>query len=118
MTREEIFETLSNVYMTPQEHRAWKELYAKVTKYEDDKDVPYKEDMKYYEVENWANDNGYIVVTLKMFDKMMNAYKAMPKIREEIAEYKDDKIIHAERNEMIDIVLDIIDRYRAESEET
>ncbi len=35
----------------------------------------------------------------------------LDKIRAEIAEYKDDKIIHAERNEMIDIVLDIIDKY-------
>lgn len=33
-------------------------------------------------------------------------------IRAEIAEYKDDKVIHAERNEMIDIVLEIIDKYR------
>lgn len=40
----------------------------------------------------------------------------LDKIRAEIAEYKDDKIIHAERNEMIDIVLDIIDKYKAESE--
>ena len=32
------------------------------------------------------------------------------KIRAEIAAYKDDKIIHAERNEMIDIMLEIIDR--------
>ena len=38
-------------------------------------------------------------------------------IKAEIAEYKDDKIIHAEVNEMIDIVLEIIDKYRAESEE-
>jgi len=35
-------------------------------------------------------------------------------IRAEIVEYKDDKIIHAERNEMIDIVLEIIDRYKGE----
>lgn len=34
------------------------------------------------------------------------------RIRDEIAEYKDDKVIHAERNEMIDIVLEIIDKYR------
>ena len=33
-------------------------------------------------------------------------------LRAEISEYKDDKIIHYERNEMIDIVLGIIDRYR------
>ena len=32
-------------------------------------------------------------------------------IRAEIEEYKDDKIIHAECNEMIDIVLDIIDKH-------
>ena len=32
-------------------------------------------------------------------------------IRAEIAEYKDDKVIHAEQNEMIDIVLEIIDKY-------
>ena len=35
-------------------------------------------------------------------------------IRAEISEYKDDKVIHAERNEMIDIVLEIIDKYREE----
>ena len=40
----------------------------------------------------------------------------LDKIRVEIAEYKDDKVIHAERNEMIDIVFEIIDKYRAESE--
>ena len=39
------------------------------------------------------------------------------KIRAEIAEYKDDKIIHYERNEMIDIVLGIIDKYMERSEE-
>ena len=32
-------------------------------------------------------------------------------IKTEIAEYKDDKVIHAERNEMIDIVLQIIDKH-------
>ena len=32
-------------------------------------------------------------------------------IKAEIAEYKDDKVIHAERNEMIDIVLGIIDKH-------
>ena len=52
----------------------------------------------------------------------MRGYKdgksdVLDKIRAEIAEYKDDKVIHDERNEMIDIVLDIIDKYKAESEE-
>ena len=41
----------------------------------------------------------------------------LDEIRAEIAEYKDDMIIHAESNEMIDIVLDIIDKYKAESED-
>ena len=40
--------------------------------------------------------------------------QAVKDIRREIAEYKDDKLIHAERNEMIDIVLDIIDRHLKE----
>ena len=38
----------------------------------------------------------------------------LDKIRAEIAEYKDDKIIHAEINEMIDIMLEIIDKYKGE----
>lgn len=37
-------------------------------------------------------------------------------IRAEIAKYKDDKIIHLERNEMIDMVLEIIDKYKTEGE--
>ena len=32
-------------------------------------------------------------------------------IKSNILSYKDDKIIHAEQNEMIDIVLEIIDRH-------
>lgn len=36
----------------------------------------------------------------------------LEQIRAEIAEYKDDKVIHAEQNEMIDIVLEILDKYR------
>ena len=39
------------------------------------------------------------------------------KIKAEIVEYKDDKVIHYERNEMIDIVLGIIDKYMEGSEE-
>ena len=44
--------------------------------------------------------------------------EVLDKIRAEITEYKDDKVIHAERNEMIDCVLEIIDKYKAESEES
>lgn len=36
----------------------------------------------------------------------------LEQIKAEIASYKDDKVIHAERNEMIDIVLEIIDKYK------
>ena len=38
-------------------------------------------------------------------------------IRQEIADYKDDKVIHAERNEMIDIVLEIIDKHTKGAQE-
>ena len=38
------------------------------------------------------------------------------KIKAEIVEYKDDKVIHYERNEMIDIVLGIIDKYMERGE--
>lgn len=48
-------------------------------------------------------------------DRLQNA---IDKIRAEIAEYKDNKIIHAERNEMIDIVLEIIDKYRGQEPKT
>ena len=41
-------------------------------------------------------------------DRLQNA---IDKIRAEISEYKDEKILHAERNEMIDIVLEIIDKH-------
>ena len=42
--------------------------------------------------------------------------KAIPleDIKAEIKEYKDDKVIHAERNEMVDIVLEIIDKHIGE----
>ena len=38
-------------------------------------------------------------------------------IKPEITEYKDDKVIHAERNEMIDIVLNIIDKHIGKEKE-
>ena len=68
------------------------------------------------------NGNGYhnecfvemqiIMRNKAIYDKGKN--DVLDKIRAEIAEYKDDKVIHVERNEMIDIVLDIIDKYRGE----
>ena len=32
-------------------------------------------------------------------------------IKAEISEYKDNKVIHVERNEMVDIMLEIIDKH-------
>ena len=49
-------------------------------------------------------------VTEKDIDDMPTVCD-LEQIMAEIAEYKDDKVIHAERNEMIDIVLDIIDKH-------
>lgn len=37
-------------------------------------------------------------------------------IRKEISEWKDDKVIHAERNEMVDIALEIIDKHMGDKE--
>lgn len=49
--------------------------------------------------------------------KALDNENVLEQIRAEITEYKDDQIIHAERNEMIDIVLEIIDKYRNEVSE-
>lgn len=40
-----------------------------------------------------------------------DAISVIEDIKAEISEYKDDKVIHAEQNEMIDIVLDLIDKH-------
>lgn len=37
-------------------------------------------------------------------------------IRKEISEWKDDKVIHAERNEMVDIALEIIDKHMGDTQ--
>jgi len=37
-------------------------------------------------------------------------------IRKEISEWKDDKVIHAERNEMVDIALEIIDKHTGDTQ--
>lgn len=49
--------------------------------------------------------------TRDALEMAIRAMSVIEDIKSEIAEYKDDKIIHAERNEMIDIVLAIIDRH-------
>lgn len=61
-----------------------------------------EERMSQAEFEQYAKEHGYIISTTNIIEQ----------IRAEIAEYKDDKVIHAERNEMIDIVLEILDKYR------
>ena len=55
-------------------------------------------------------------IYLQALKMVICCMEALPKIREEIASYKDDKLIHAERNEMIDIVFEIIDRHLKEVE--
>ena len=60
------------------------------------------------------------IITDKDCDRLCKALdneNVLDQIRAEITEYKDDQIIHAERNEMIDIVLEIIDKYRNEVSE-
>lgn len=61
-----------------------------------------EERMSQAEFEQYAKEHGYIISTTNIIEQ----------IRAEIAEYKDDKVIHAEQNEMIDIVLEILDKYR------
>lgn len=59
------------------------------------------------------------IITDKDCDRLCKALdneNVLDQIIAKITEYKDDQIIHAERNEMIDIVLDIIDKYREGSE--
>ena len=65
----------------------------------------------------------YCEITHKCVGNAVACYERMKKcpikcdiedIKAEIEEYKDDKVIHAERNEMIDIVLDIIKKHCAE----
>ena len=82
-----------------------------------------------WSVQKWISEVGLSNATVRVLEatdeicrgnveviKALEQDPILDKIRAEIAEYKDDKIIHAERNEMIDIVLDIIDKYKAESE--
>ena len=57
------------------------------------------------------NDTYYVKRNPELIDR-----KVIEDIKADILSYKDDKIIHAEQNEMIDIVLEIIDKYKAESE--
>ena len=48
---------------------------------------------------------------IEAFGMAIEALSAIEDIKAEIAEYKDDKIIHLERNEMVDNALEIIDRH-------
>ena len=54
------------------------------------------------------------LLTDRELNRLVNALDTVDSIEDikaDISEYKDDKVIHAERNEMIDIVLDIIDKH-------
>ena len=60
------------------------------------------------------------IITDKDCDRLCRALDnegVLDEIRAEIVDYKDDLIIHQERNEMIDRVLGIIDKYRNEVSE-
>ena len=46
-----------------------------------------------------------------LMDMPKGMIEVLEDIKAEISKYKDDKVIHAERNEMIDIVLDIINKH-------
>jgi len=70
------------------------------------------------EFKRFADENNIVPVSTEIYSKMIEDSVNYAKlkididaIRAEIADYKDDKVIHEERNEMIDIVLEIIDKY-------
>ena len=69
------------------------------------------------DIKQYLEATNTVLLTKEAFESLKERACALDKIRAEIAEYKDDKVIHDERNEMIDIVLDIIDKYKAESED-
>lgn len=54
---------------------------------------------------------GELLEIIKQCSVEIASIEVLQEIRKDIAEYKDDKIIHAEKNEMIDIVLEIIDSH-------
>ena len=60
---------------------------------------------KEQEIKYWIDYYGHVTPLVQP------SRKVIEDIKQEIAEYKDDKIIHAERNEMIDIALEIIDKH-------
>lgn len=61
----------------------------------------------------WEQSNIEVLTSREMGEWLgRRENRLFDKISAEIAEYKDDKVIHAEQNEMIDIMLEIIDKYR------
>ena len=73
-----------------------------------------KERVKHEDFKRYCTENNYVPLTTEMYSQAIKAMDALEQIRQEIAEYKDNKDIHAERNEMIDICLEIIDKYKGE----
>lgn len=68
--------------------------------------------LEYHEIDEIGGEyNPYLGCSKEYIDRQPTV-DVLDKIRAEIIEYKDDKIIHAEQNEMIDIVLEILDKYR------
>ena len=77
-------------------------------------EAKYKLYMQWQEYLEHNIDYAGISDAYKMAFKALEQMNVLDKIRAEISEYKDNKIIHAERNEMIDIMLALIDKYRNE----
>lgn len=69
-----------------------------------EEEIKLKFEYQQYKIDNHLQLADGDVVALRLF-------AAIEDIRAEIAEYKDDKIIHLERNEMVDNALEIIDRH-------
>ena len=70
-----------------------------------------------YELSTYIRETGINEMPYEYATKAIDdapTVDVLDNLRAEIAEYKDDQIIHAERNDMIDIVLEIIDKYKGE----
>lgn len=65
---------------------------------------------------NWENELKGMELFIKKTNEYIKSKETVPMsviedIKADISSYKDDKVIHAERNEMINIVLEIIDKH-------
>ena len=66
-----------------------------------------KEDYEWIQTHQSVTD---YQTTLMLYKSIINS-TPLDDVKAEITTYKDNKVIHAERNEMIDIVFEIIDKH-------